>query len=81
MYFDTLLGATPTQKLVIILFWAVSTFLVDFICFSVIFHRKTKKQCLKLLFKAGRNQNVGRLPEWVPKFCPFSAHFMKNFVY
>ena len=38
VYFDQLLAAACTGKLVITLFWPFSTFFVDFQTFSVNFH-------------------------------------------
>ena len=66
VYFDQLLGAARTRKLVKILFWAVfnlfcsfQTFFSDFS--SEIKKKPLKKQHFKLLFKAGRHANAGRL--------------------
>ena len=61
LYFDQLLGAAHTQKQLKTLFR----------CVLVIFHPKTRQKSqnivFRLLFKAGRHPNAGRLHNGVPQ--------------
>ena len=73
MYFDKLLGAVRTQKLVKLFFSAVFKLFCSFETFFSDFRReinkkrlkRTKKKCFCLLLKAGRHAKAGLLPEGV----------------
>ena len=69
VYFDQLSGAANSWKLVKILFWPFSDFLLLFALFFFFSHKKEEKLDKKWVFsyslKAGRHPNIGRLPEVV----------------
>ena len=79
MYFDQLLGAARTQKLVKTFFSAVFQPFFHFKAFSVVSRLKltkkvwkwTRKMWFCLLLKAGQHAKAGRLPEGVPRNCLF----------
>ena len=83
VYFDQLLGAACTQKLVEQHFQLFSSFFVHFKPFSVISRQRINKKRLKmnkktcfffkfcLLLKAGRHVKACWFPEGVPQNCLF----------
>ena len=80
VYFDQLLGAVGTQKLVEILFFRRFQpffFFLNIIQWISVWNQEKnlKKLCFKLLFKAGWHANAGRLPEGVTQICLFQFIF------